>query len=258
MAVSKPLTGLAGTRNTRELGGYRTVDGRKTKPGRFLRSDAPVRLTLEERERLYRYGVRLTVDLRSRMETQAAPSCLMGYRDIRYVSAPLSDQVHDRKKEEGISSDIGQMYLRLLEDSGSVLCRLFSEMAHAPERCILFHCTAGKDRTGIVAMLLLLLAGVGREDVLADYAESERHLPFWRETQELLYRQTGILAPEAVFRSKPEFMERAILHLEQAYGGAPAYLRQIGLTKEELRLLKKRLLEGADPSAQWERGDSGH
>ena len=103
---------------------------------------------------------------------------------------------------------------------------------------MLFHCTAGKDRTGILAMLLLSLAGVAREDILADYQISETYLA---EIIQLIQLRVPDLAAFAG-QSRREYLEECMDLLLDKYGSVPDYLRAAGLTAGELETLRHKLL----------------
>ena len=115
-------------------------------------------------------------------------------------------------------------------------------MADNPEKTILFHCAAGKDRTGMTAALLLMLAGVAKEDIIRDYTVTTENLysvleRFSYENDENLKDYLG---------SEGEYIEKFINHIEKKYGGAEAYMRKIGLKESEVKSLKESFLEDTD------------
>ncbi len=232
---------LEGALNCRELGGISTAGGGATAKGRFLRIDSPHALTEADLERLYAYGVRLAVDLRTEAECQRAPSALVGYRDVVYANIPLVDNVQSAGGLGPLPDSMGALYVEMLDLSGGAIASVLRLLAACP-MCAMFNCTAGKDRTGVIAMLLLLAAGVGEETVCADYALSYDNL---KEQVALQKRQIklafGADIPDHVFRSDPEQMRTAIDHLNLRYGGARAYLTHIGLSDAEKASLLNKL-----------------
>lgn len=145
--------------NVRELGGYPVKDGGQTVYHRFLRADDISALTDEDTDFLLGYGVRIVVDLRSDAEAEKFPDCLMGIEGVEYVRIPfLGRDVTDatQVRAEDIEMGLGTLYARMLENK-EVSREIFTAIEKAPEGCILFHCTAGKDRTGVMAMLLMSL-----------------------------------------------------------------------------------------------------
>ena len=212
--IPEPLP-LEGTGNTRELGGYRTVGGGRTVPGRFLRSDGLQELTGEDNRSLYEYGVR----------------CVL-------------DHIQSDNMAGLLPATMEEMYCSLLDGSGDTLAAIFREMLRYPGDCVLFHCTAGKDRTGVVSMLLLALAGVDEDTIVADYAATEALMKEKFNRQRAKLRTLmGIEVPEYVGWSRPESMERTLRHLRERYGGAKAYLIRIGLSEEECCRLRRQILE---------------
>jgi protein-tyrosine phosphatase len=109
--------------------------------------------------------------------------------------------------------------------------------------CCIFNCTAGKDRTGIIAMLLLKLAGTSDALILADYAVSAGNLGGSSALQQQLSKLYGFELPEYIFASEPSQMEKTIRHLEDKYGDAAGYLRFCGLSDSEILALKKLIIE---------------
>lgn len=238
--TAQPLP-LEGSRNTRDLGGYQTADGQTTRFHRFLRSDALSSLSEADRSVLLAYGLCCAIDLRSEVEHQNFPAALRSCPEVEFVTVPLSDGVND--KSGVLPRGMGEMYTGLLDRAGAALSQVYRAALRHPEGCVLFNCTAGKDRTGTVAMLLLKLAGVPDEDVVRDYAATERYARPWRESQAELEQYLHIRVPEHVFRSQPENMRQALAHLQTVYGGAEPYLRHIGLSGAETAALRRMLVD---------------
>ncbi|MGN0071787.1 MAG: tyrosine-protein phosphatase [Atopobiaceae bacterium] len=170
---------LTGTDNVRDLGGY-PVGLRQTKWHAFLRAGKLQNVTDEDCDFLHKYGVRMVIDLRSDAEVAAAPDRTCDEGDIAYIHAELgSEDLSDpalvgslKKQCEDGTFNAEDFYVPMLENT-QALRTVFRTISQAPEgACILIHCNAGKDRTGIVSMLLLMLAGVSREDCVADYVRS--------------------------------------------------------------------------------------
>lgn len=116
--------------------------------------------------------------------------------------------------------------------------------------CALFHCRAGKDRTGVIAMLLLGLAGVADEDIVRDYAATQRFLGRGLRAQRIavsvLLRRR---APRCLFEAIPEEMELTLAHLHECYGSARAYLREVAGCSEELLACLAARLRGRGEAA---------
>ena len=239
MNVSTPLP-LAGAHNVRDLGGYPTEDGKRTKYKAFLRGDSLNGLTGKDRAFLAEYGVTLVIDLRSSKETKMNPDHI-DKREMEYLNVPLLDQIQSTLLKGKMPDDMSEMYIGLVENSKDGLKEVFTRMVN--ERgVILYHCTAGKDRTGIITMLLLKLAGVADDTVLADYAISETYMKETFERQRKMVEAAGIKAPDYVFRSKPEYMQKLMEHIAGKYGTAKGYLESLGLSEEEIGTLEGKIV----------------
>lgn len=219
--------------NLRELGGYPTANGRTTRWGRFLRGDNPMGLTDADAARLLNLGFTTVIDLRSPAERDHLPDELADRPGFAYHFIPMSGGEKLPNEEELI----GLGYFRTLERT-KIVRAVLETMAAAPGG-VLFHCMAGKDRTGCIAALLLTLAGVDRLDILADYQVSELYIrPVIRWMKE---RQADL--PAYAGSSRPEYLEDCLERLEGKYGSVLDYLRAAGLGENTLERLRSKLLE---------------
>ena len=236
---------LDGAHNVRELGGYPTANGEQTLFHRFLRADGLSLLTVRDEKFLRDYGVRAVIDLRDPREVSDDPDCKLG-RDIINVNIPLlnmniADIDFDRVKENPKDWSMTQLYRMILENYEGVR-DCFRFIAEAPEGCVLFHCAVGKDRTGVLAMLLLSLAGVDKWDIVANYAQTCVNLmrssmwqaqwdnPKAREWRHLL-------------DSAPSVMEQTYDLLDEEHEGIENYLLECGVPDEDVAAVRRRLVE---------------
>ena len=219
--------------NLRDLGGYPTADGRTTRWGVLLRGDNPMGLTDADVQLLLERNITTIVDLRSPAEARQFPDELTARSGFSCHFIPMSTGEKLPNEEELI----GLGYFRTLERKDTIRAVL-ETITDAPGG-VLFHCMAGKDRTGCIAALLLTLAGVDRLDILADYQVSELYIrPVIR-----WMRETRSDLPAYVGLSKPEYLEDCLERLEEAYGSVLDYLYAAGLTDPVLDRLKRKLLE---------------
>ena len=226
--ISTPLP-LKGARNTRDLGGYayRAVDGTRgvTASGAFLRSGSLTRLRTADREFLRAYGLTRVVDIRSDFEVRHWPDPYSGRPEygVGYVHIPMLDQLNSSGFRGALPECMFDVYRDLLDDSASSIRRVFEALD--TDGCALFHCRAGKDRTGVIAMLLLGLAGVSDEDIVADYVATQRYMGHGLGVQRVA-ASIAILkpVPRCLFEAAPHEMERALAHLHGTYGTARDYL----------------------------------
>ena len=255
ICVNAPLA-LAGTRNTRELGGYPAACGRKTRRHAFLRSDGLSGLTDKDVQMLLDYGVCCVVDLRSESETAAAPSRLADVPGVDYYSIPMLDEAASQGFTGGMPERMGDVYVKLLSGRGDAFARIIRIFAQHSDGTVLFNCTAGKDRTGVTAMLLLLLAGVPCEIVVADYSVSEANMrDIFKRQKAWLKKTFGIIPPDAVFSSAPEELETALAYLAEHYGTAESYLLQAGAAAQDI---VEKLVVFGRPNDIHARAQNGH
>ncbi|GAA4216163.1 tyrosine-protein phosphatase [Actinocatenispora rupis] len=222
--------------NARDLGGLATTDGRSTRFGAVVRADHPNMLTAAGWTAVYDHGIRTVVDLRNDDEIRA--DAVPRPAGVTTVHVPL-DGVEDTALWARIAAD-GL-------DGSPLYYPLF--LARRPDRCaaavtavaraapggVLVHCGIGRDRTGLVAMLLLRLAGVRPDEIAADYLRStERLAALWParglddQTDEIagLLARAGTTAREALLAALPD----------------PGYLRTAGVAEADLAALRTRLL----------------
>jgi protein-tyrosine phosphatase len=242
-AASGPrLISLEGCLNFRDLGGYPGEGGVKTRYGRVFRSDDLSKLTPAGINRLGEMGISIVIDLRADDELNQAPNPLRDHPGFEYHHFPLLDGINSETGGPFLTQSLPEMYKSLLTNSGAQLGQIFRVLAEAGDRGLVFHCTAGKDRTGVVAALLLNLCGVAGQDIIADYALSyDLMRPFFDSMREMA-QEAGFSIPEDILRSDAIFMREFLDFLQGTYGGAEPYLLSQGLSPRELRDLKALLL----------------
>lgn len=173
----------------------------------------------------------------------APPSALRETPGVDYYAVPMLDQVTSSAFQGKLPERMGEVYVELLTHMGEQFVRILELFAAHRGRACLFHCTAGKDRTGVTAMLLLLLAGVPREVVIADYSATGLYMKESFAQQKRWAEETfGKAPPDHVFSSDPAEIEMALAYLEEEYGTARDYLRQNGASEELLRSIREMLL----------------
>jgi protein-tyrosine phosphatase len=234
---------LAGAPNFRDLGGYRTQDGRWVRMGALYRSDQLDKLTDADLAKVTRLGIRTVVDLRTAAERSAGPD---------RVPAGARGQVEDVLAGSGVSTDIaGQLSAaaaatdtmraveRVMVDSPgarSAYRGLVAAVADPGDRPLVFHCTAGKDRTGWASASILTALGVPEQAVLDDYLRSNTYvLPKYAP---LLAALPAAKAAQArpLLEVRPEYLRAGIDEAALRYGSMDGYLRQaLGASPDQLR-----------------------
>ncbi|MGN0070465.1 MAG: tyrosine-protein phosphatase [Atopobiaceae bacterium] len=237
------LDGKTSIFNLRELAGYPGEDG-PTLPHRFLRSGALDAATEADCAFLKGYGVRRVVDLRGTAELAHGDGLLAQDPDIAWINVPLFDyNMSDPylMPRTGQAGYLAESYCTILANKPAVK-EIFEFFAEAAEdECILFHCAAGMDRTGVTSMLLLGLAGVDRDHIICDYSYS-----FGGEREVDKAVMSG--KPPEKMRVRPELKNRikAISEtwdlLIAGYGSADTYLDSCGIMPETRRAVREHLL----------------
>lgn len=247
MHVNERELAWEGLLNVRDLGGHPTEDGGETRSGAVVRADSVRRLTDAGWNAVVDYGVKTIVDLRTDEELQADPPADIPVRVVHVPTLEEDADVFaqaDKAAQSAVDDSMAtsEVYLIFLERFAANFARAIAEVANAAEGGVVVHCAGGKDRTGLVTALLLRLAGVGIEEIAADYAISEERLKprheLWlaeAETEAERERIRRIAATPA------EAMIKVLEELERRHGSVENYLREAGLSDEDLERVRKRL-----------------
>ncbi|WP_114241672.1 tyrosine-protein phosphatase [Dyella sp. C9] len=232
------LVGLQGALNARDLGGLKGTHG-AVPSDRFIRTADLSRLTDADKATLAKRGVALDIDLRTTDEATKAPDALANDPRFKYVRISLmGDKPLDMSHMPG---SLGVLYAKALDEDQAQFKQVFEAMAAQKDGAVLYHCSAGKDRTGMISALLLSLAGVKRDDIVHNYAISAYYLkPMMSAPQTAaMLKQNPALAP--LMGTPPEAMAQFLDALQKQYGGAQAYLRKIGVSDSDVQVLVTRL-----------------
>jgi protein-tyrosine phosphatase len=231
--------------NVRDLGGVPTQDGGETRFGVLVRADNVRKLTDAGWQALAAHGVTRIVDLRwpeelaedppREVEIDVVHVSLLGEMDSEYV-----DDVDDYLEANDAVGYWGSFYEQMLEQYRENFAAVVAALADTPDGVALFHCAGGKDRTGLIAALVLRLAGVSNDEIAADYALTEANLTSgWVDA-----------APDEVERRRRRFkqqtpagaMSRTLRTIEERHGDVASYLRAAGVGDEQLDRLRERLV----------------
>jgi len=240
---------LQGCFNFRDLGGYPAADGRRVRWRQLFRSDALHHLTARDVARLTdELGIGLVVDLRSSGELRAEGRGPLADAPARFAHLPLFDGDVERERNELAEEiSLADRYVMMAEFAREPIARVLVALAES-EAPAVYHCAAGKDRTGVVTALLLGILGVRDELIAADYAATQEALePI---VERLLsaegYRDMLEALPEDTLHAEPETMLTLLDQLRERYGSLDAYITEIGVAESTLERLRERLLQG-DP-----------
>jgi len=240
-----------GCLNVRDLGGLPTADGGETRRRAIVRSDSVRQLSDDGWRALVSHGIRLVVDLRGDHEREEDPPAELPVEVVHVPFMEASDAEWEEIAEEleaataaapDDATSTRDAYLIFLERFKDNVASSMRAVAHTPEGGVVIHCVGGKDRTGLLTAFLLHLAGVDEATIAEDYALSEerlreRHEAWFEaaETEEELQRLRRIAQTPA------ESMLGVFAELERRYGGVEGYLREAGVSDEELEHMRARL-----------------
>jgi protein-tyrosine phosphatase len=235
---------LEGTYNLRDMGGYGTLDGRSTRWRTFFRSDSLHRLAPVAQAALLDYGVRTVIDLRRSDERSVAPNVLAGLPAVAYHHVSLlADTRPNRRVQPRPLVDI---YRLILDERQEQLRQALATLAAPGGLPALVHCTAGKDRTGLIVALVLGLLGVPITTIVEDYVLTAQYL-VGAYLDEVRQRAAQYGIPWEWYQHQvdchPEFMHSTLQYLEARYGSITAYVRAIGLSEAECDSLRQTLVE---------------
>lgn len=232
---------LPDTHNIRDLGGYARKSGGETQWGRMLRGEALHALTADSIDALVAEGLSLVIDLRGPHETTVTPHPFREHAGVAYANVVLFDALAPIAMAKP-PFDMAQRYCDALDQCGPRLADVLRAVVEAPPGVVLFHCTAGKDRTGVIAALLLSLAGVSQEDIAADYALTASAEGLIADLRaRALSAGSDADHVERMLASDADTMLTMLRHLDAKHGGIRPYLTAIGLTEAEIALLSDRL-----------------
>lgn len=236
--------GLEGAVNFRDLGGYPAADGRRTRWRTLFRADGLSRLTSADRDVVRNLGVATVIDLRSTLEmvTGRFPTDELA---VDFHHLPLLDTLPDPDRFQLAPGLLAVHYEEIARDGAARIATALGIIAE--QRChpVVVHCTAGKDRTGVLMAVLLSLLGVPDDVVVEDYALSGQAMGALR--QRLVSRHPALagLIEQAteLFSAAPENIARLLATLRAEHGSVEAYAAEAGAGPEVVAGLRRALLE---------------
>ena len=230
---------LAGPSNVRDLGGWPVAGGRRVRTGRIFRSASLASLTAEDGAKLLALGVQTVADLRGLREAEKLPSALGFLPGVRVEALPIEPSLGASLRDiEATREATGEDMLHLMKRAYEAYImdwshryRALFELAERPQaHGLLFHCAAGKDRTGVGAALLLTALGADRATVMEDYLATNR---LWRGEPDLAARLP---------RVRPELLDAAFDAIAEQFGSNEAYFAQrLGFDPARIERLRELL-----------------
>ena len=246
---------MDGSYNTRELGGYKTTDGKSVKWGVLFRSDKLSDISLEDQKYLKNLGIQRIVDFRSKAEKAEDPDKIP--EGVTYIEMPIEVDGAMRTKIEAIlKGEINRNVKDFLIEANEEFIKNYSHIYSKflkdlakEQKPTMFHCTAGKDRAGFAAAITLIAIGVSKEDAINDYMKTNEYTA--ERIDEMiskielmsLYQTDGeLLRP--LLGVEREYLEAAFKAAENEYGSIENYIRSgLNISEKEIQQLRSFLLE---------------
>ena len=246
MPPESRLLPLVGAFNFRDLGGYPTTDGKVTRWGRLYRSDTLHELTGSDLEVLREIGLATVIDLRTGAELEGTGRGLLADEPVRFVHLPVMEveAIDDGPPRSLAELELASLYLGWLRSRTPVLVDALAVIGDPENHPLVFHCAAGKDRTGVLAALVLDILGVERHVIVEDYVVTASRLDLIRGRQrgdaEMAKRMAE--APH-LFAVEGATMERFLAGLDDEHGGGRGWALAAGVPAESLDALTEILVE---------------
>ncbi len=238
---------LEGAYNFRDLGGLPASSGRTITARRVYRSDRLTRLSDADHALLETLAIGRVFDLRTDLELEQDGAGTFSTAKGRHRHVPLvsmSLSITDARIDWA-KTDLQSRYLQMLDEGAPVIREVLEHLADGNAGATVFHCTGGKDRTGVLAAVLLRTLGVDDETIVEDYAVSERYLAPFVEASRVLMESEGF-DPQIVLYlcgSPAERMRKMLADMDARWGTVEAYLDWTGTSTETVASLRRNLLD---------------
>lgn len=230
---------LHGIKNIRDLGGYKSKNIKTTLFNKIIRSAGLHRMTEPDKKELIKLNVKTVIDLRSAYEIEINPDPLIG-NDIKYYNIPIGNVDISVCGKYGLDvNHISSFYILMLIQSQDLIKKVFDAILENKERgATIIHCTAGKDRTGIISAMLLMLCEIEEYYVLEDYSLSNEYLnPIMDKVKAESY--PGL--DDEFFKSDREYIKKFIDYINKNYKGIYEYFKILGYTENDIKKLSNIL-----------------
>ena len=249
------LLPMDGAHNTRELGGYKTTDGKSIKWGMLYRSDKLSDISKTDQKYLQTLGIKKIVDFRSEEEKTEDPDIIP--EGIDYIEMPISVDGAMRSKIEAVlKGETDKEVKSFLVDANREFVTSYTDVYENFLRGLidedaptLFHCTAGKDRAGFAAAITLIALGVSRETVIKDYMKTnaftqERIEEILDQIELMSLYQTDAEILRPLIGVERVYIETAFKTAEEKYGSLENFIRDgLNISDEDIQKLRNRFLE---------------
>jgi protein tyrosine/serine phosphatase len=238
--------------NLRDLGGYPSGDGRVVAAGQLFRADGLNRLSERDAEVVRDLGIRTVVDLRTayeRREWGSAPVDLLGATSLHLpLISELWPSFDEPDDHDPVAYLIERYHEMTVEGAASLATFLRLAAGESDATPLVFHCSAGKDRTGVTAALLLGLLGVDEGQIAADYAHTAvamDEMVAWIRRVDPDAASTMVDQPRSFLACPAEAMSGFLAELAERFGSIEGYVESIGVESSAVERLRERYLTAA-------------
>ena len=223
---------LETTVNTRDIGGYVTLENKIIAHDKIYRSEAQLDPSEKDIAFLRAKGMTTIIDMRTKERTLQKPSGFAQRQGFDYFNYPIEAGSRIPESVEAVPG----AYMSIANDGN--MKQILKTIAGA-QSGVMYNCTAGKDRTGVLTAILLLLCGVKQEDIIADYMRTKENLhdQFRAIAQQYPQVNMEIVIP------RPSYLIDFMELFEKQYGTAEQYMLKIGLSRDEIHQIKSKLLD---------------
>ncbi|MBT3319804.1 MAG: tyrosine-protein phosphatase [Clostridia bacterium] len=233
--------------NFRDLGGYESSLGGTVKSGKLFRSDSLANLSDADIDIIIGKGIRTAIDLRTDFETSRGENRLKSADGATYYNISLMDNVHSNDYasfEKKMPKSMKALYLDLLDNSAEAIIMIFDTILRRSANGVVFNCTAGKDRTGVIAALILDLMGVSHHNIVENYTATQQLMePVFESVMKHYKDSTGREMPKYLLEARRESIVAFMSHLHNKYNGARDYLLDNGFGEEKIARFMNVYLE---------------
>jgi len=217
--------------NMRDIGGIYTKSGKKINYSTIIRSNLPLVLTKSDIEFLIKNGLTTNIDVRTKEEIKLNRN-ILNQDPFKYIHIEMKGANYPEVEEK-----IPQGYMEIIDDKSTV--RRILEIISTTQDGVIINCSTGKDRTGVIVLILLLIANAYDEDIIADY-----QLTYTFSKKDIV--QLHIDKPDLpvwVGHSKAEYMEETLRLFREKYGNINEYLQEIGLDVRNRNKIYEKLIK---------------
>lgn len=233
---------FANVYNFRDLGGYRTHDGRETAYGVFFRSDSPHLMTAADRDTVFSFGVRTIVSMQFPFEQTVHPNPFPDDTRFACHTVPLYT---DFQSYAALVQEGGyKLLFNIVQQKQAQIYQILHTLIHAPHAAW-YYCRLGSERSGLISVLLLDVVGVPHDVIIADYTRTTIYVA---PIIEHLRREVATHFPEYsdkvrdVMWPRPETMQIFLYLLQQKYGNSEGYMRHIGMDDSDIARLRTKFI----------------